>query len=82
MLSTRVTLPSSVSNVVSSTSVSPRYRRDVRFVPGGPMRQKPFSSSPRSAAKQAGESNRGTQNQSIEPSRQTNAAVCRSPMRA
>jgi hypothetical protein len=35
---------------------------------------------PRSAAKQASESKRGQQNQSIEPSRETSAAVRQSPM--
>jgi hypothetical protein len=33
------------------------------------------------AGAQEGESNRGRQSQSIEPSRPTRAAVCRSPMR-
>src|SRR5919107_926107 len=43
------------------------------------MRQWPFDSSPRSAAKQADESKRGQQSQSTDPSAPTIAAVCRSP---
>jgi hypothetical protein len=46
------------------------------------MRQRPFAASPRSAAKKAGESNRGAQSQSIEPSLPTSAAVPRSPISA
>ena len=42
---------------------------------------RPWRGSPSSAAKQAPESNRGRQSQSIEPSRPTRAAVCRSPIR-
>ena len=41
-----------------------------------------MSASPSSAAKQAPESKRGKQSQSIEPPRSTSAAVCRSPRRA
>ena len=66
--STRTT-PSSVWNVVSSTSVSPRYRRSIRRMPpAGASFQRPWSRVPRSAANTAPESNRGTQSQSIEPS--------------
>jgi hypothetical protein len=46
------------------------------------MRHRPFVASPSSAAKRAGESNRGAQNQSIEPSLPTSAAVPRSPISA
>jgi hypothetical protein len=42
------------------------------------MTQRPCSLSPSSAAKQASESKRGKQHQSIEPRRWTSAAVCRS----
>ena len=44
--------------------------------------QRPLSGPPSSAAKQAPESKRGKQSQSIEPSRSTSAAVCRSPRSA
>ena len=44
--------------------------------------QRPFSGPPRSAAKQAPESKRGKQHQSIEPLRSMSAAVCRSPRSA
>ncbi len=53
-----------------------------RASPAGASSQRPCSSSPSSAAKQAGESNRGRQSQSIDPSRPTSAAVCGSPMSA
>jgi hypothetical protein len=46
------------------------------------MLQWPWSSVPSSLVKQAGESNRGRQSQSIEPSLPTSAAVCMSPMSA
>jgi hypothetical protein len=46
----------------------------------GAIFQRPFSRSPSKAQKQAPESNRGAQNQSIEPSRPTSAAVCMSPI--
>ena len=46
----------------------------------GAIDQRPCSGVPRSAAKQASESKRGQQNQSIEPSRETSAAVRQSPM--
>ncbi len=83
MQSTTRTVPSGVSQTVSSTSVSPRYCRRVQVPPAaGASRQCPFSSSPSSAAKQAGESKCGRHSQSIEPSRPTSAAVCRSPSSA
>jgi hypothetical protein len=44
------------------------------------MRQRPFFSSPNSAAKQAAESKRGQHNQSMEPSRLTSATDSPSPM--
>jgi hypothetical protein len=81
MKSMSLTVPSSVSNSVSSTIVSPRYRRRVaRIGLAGVISQRPCSSDPSKAAKIAPESNRGTQSQSIDPSRPTNAAVSVSPM--
>jgi hypothetical protein len=70
-----------VSNSVSNTSVSSRYRRRTAVtLPAGAIVQWPFSSSPSSAAKMAPESNRGTQSQSMEPFRPTSADVCVSAM--
>jgi hypothetical protein len=46
------------------------------------MSQRPFSSLPSNAAKQAGESKRGTHIQSIDPQRETNAAVEPFPIKA
>ena len=46
------------------------------------MSQRPFSRPPRRAAKQAGESKRGQHNQSIDPARDTSAAVSQSPISA
>jgi len=43
----------------------------------GAISQRPCSGVPSSAAKQAAESKRGRQSQSIEPARETSAAVCR-----
>jgi hypothetical protein len=48
----------------------------------GAIFQQPHSSPPRRAAKHAGESKRGQHSQSIEPSRQTKAAVSPSPIMA
>ena len=63
--------------------VTRRYRPGTLVAAAfGSTTQRPFSSSPRSAAKHAPESKRGKQSQSIEPSRLTRAAVWRSPMRA
>jgi len=50
--------------------------------PTGEIFQRPWRSLPSSAAKQAPESKRGRQSQSIEPLRETSAAVWRSPIRA
>jgi hypothetical protein len=83
MPSTTRTTPSGVSNSVSSTIVPSRYpRRRQRTAPRGPSSQRPCSGVPSSAAKQAAESTRGTQNQSIEPSQPTRAAVSSSAMSA
>ena len=46
----------------------------------GQIDQRPCSSYPTSAAKQASESNAGQHSQSIEPSRPTSAAVSQSPI--
>jgi len=83
MKSTIRTTPSSVWNVVSSTSVSPWYCRSTRWTPpAGASCQRPWSAVPRSEANTAPESNRGTHSQSIDPSRPTRAAVWVSPMSA
>jgi len=68
MKSMSVAAPSAVSKSVSRTSEPSVYRR-LRFVtsPTGAIRQRPFSGPPRSAAKHAAESKRGTQSHSIEP---------------
>jgi hypothetical protein len=81
MKSISVTSPSSVVKVVSRISVVGRYRRLIRaFACAGAMRQRPFLLFPSSAAKQASESKRGQQSQSMEPSLETSAAVSQSPM--
>src|SRR4051794_26858113 len=82
MRSVTFTIPVSVWWVVSRTRLSSRYRRVVVARPAGPISQRPCSGVPRSAAKQAGESNRGRQSQSTEPSRPTRAAVAVSPRAA
>jgi hypothetical protein len=83
MQSTTVTTPSAVVNVVSRTRLSGRYWRVVRTTGSSGVRsQRPWSSVPRSAAKQAGESKRGKQSQSIDPLTPTRAAVWQSPMSA
>ena len=48
----------------------------------GSIIQRPCSRPPSSAAKQAPESNRGQHSQSIEPARETRAAVSQSPISA
>jgi hypothetical protein len=48
----------------------------------GEICHRPFSAVPRSAAKQAGESNLGQQSQSIDPFLPTSAAVSQSPINA
>jgi hypothetical protein len=82
MKSITVAAPSDVSNFVSRTSVFARYARDDRArSSAGAISQRPCSSVPTSAAKQAPESKRGQQSQSIEPPRDTSADVSQSPMR-
>ena len=83
MKSISVATPSSVSYRVSRISVPGRYFRLTRkFSAVGAIRQRPLSGVPSSAAKQASESNRGQHSQSIEPSRETSAAVSQSPINA
>ena len=83
MKSITVTAPSSVRNLVSRMRVWSRYLRLAwNFSASGAIRQRPLSGVPRSAAKHASESNRGQHSQSIEPSRETSAAVSQSPIRA
>ena len=48
----------------------------------GAISQRPCSGEPSSAAKHASESKRGQHSQSIEPSRETSAAVLQSPISA
>jgi hypothetical protein len=81
MQSVSTTTPSSVSSSVSRTSVPGRYRRrTARTGTVGAICHRPCSTVPRSAAKQAAESKRGMQSQSMEPSRPTSAAVWQFPM--
>jgi len=83
MKSVTRTVPAGVSHRESRTSVPGRYARLVQRPPlVGARRQNPLSSVPSSAARQAGESKRGRQSQSTEPSRPTMAAVSWSPTRA
>ena len=64
-----------VLNRVSRMSVPGRYRRVIFAFSTGSISQRPCSGVPSSAAKQAGESKRGRQSQSMEPSVPTSAAV-------
>ena len=82
MQSSTVTAPASVSKSVSRIRVVSRYRRFTERTPGGASRQNPLSGWPSSAAKHAPESKRGMQSQSMEPERDTSAAVSPSPMSA
>src|SRR4051794_1901730 len=81
MKSTTWPTPDSVKNRVTSTAVSGKYTCVLVYsMPVGCTRKwPPFVSSSR-APKTLGESNRGKQNQSIDPSVVTRAAVCRSPI--
>ena len=78
------TVPSAVTQSVSSTRVLPAYRRVAH--PGRPAagarRQYPAASLSSRAANAAAESKRGRQSQSIDPVVLTSAAVCRSPSSA
>jgi hypothetical protein len=55
-------------------------RRTASTFPTGEILQNPCSRVPSNAAKQAAEENDGKHNQSIEPSRETSAAVSQSPI--
>ena len=75
-------MPSGVSKVVSRIKVPSRYWRVTRAEGSlGAIKNRPFCGVPSSAAKQAAESKRGGQNQSIEPDFDTSAAVSQLPMR-
>ena len=80
MKSVTRTAPSSVSKLGLEHQRALRYDARRLEPAGGSISQRPWGSSPSSAAKQAPESKRGRQSQSIEPSRPTSAAVCRSPI--
>jgi hypothetical protein len=83
MQSTTRTTPASVVNVVSRTSVPSRYWRwTLRGEAAGASFQRPWSRTPSRRAKHAGESKQGRQSQSIEPVRETSAALSVSPMSA
>jgi hypothetical protein len=83
MKSTTVAAPVDVSTTVSRISVRSRYDRVIE-APGSTasISHRPCSDVPRSAAKHAEESKRGQQSQSIEPARDTRAAVSQSPINA
>ena len=81
MKSITQTAPSLVSNVVSTTSVCASYCRRIAFTsPTGAICQNPWSRVPNNAAKHAPEEKFGQHNQSIDPSRDTSAAVSQSPI--
>ena len=69
-------------NLVIRTAVSGKYSCFVTASgSSAAIRKCPPRSGSSSDANTLGESNRGTQNQSIVPSVETSAAVCRSPIR-
>ena len=77
------TVPSGVTQSVCRINVPSTYWRVVQRPPAaGASFQHPASGVSSSAAKHAGESNRGKHNQSMEPALDTSAPVCRSPSRA
>jgi hypothetical protein len=67
-------------NVVSSTLLSPMYRRVVVAAPTGLTAKRPPRSASTIAPNTDGLSNRGRQSQSIEPLVETSAADRQSPM--
>ncbi len=71
------TVPVGVRKVVSNTIVRSRYRRVTWVALVAPIDQWP-ASSPRRRPRIEGLSKRGKHNQSIDPSRLTSAALCRS----
>ena len=69
-------------NRVISTAVCGKYICRIRTSSASAwMRKKPPFSRSSSDANMVGESNRGAQNQSMEPPVETSATVCRSPIR-
>ena len=82
MKSTTSPTPASVMNRVIKTAVSGWYICFVVYAPlAGATRKCPPRSSSSKAPNTLGESKRGQQNQSIDPSVLINAAVCRSPIK-
>jgi hypothetical protein len=83
MRSVTSTTPVGVSQRVTSTNVSSRYRRvAVAVASAGAISHRPASWSPRSAPNVEAESKRGRHAQSMLPSVPTRHPVCRSPIRA
>ena len=80
MKSVMETTPVDVAKTVSRMLVSGRYDCSVAYVALGRMRNLPPISWSRIAAKTLGESKRGKQSQSTEPSVPTSAAEDMSPM--
>jgi len=75
--------PPPVRKVVSRTSVSSTYRRDVEhFTPSGRIWQNPPRRQSRTRPKQLPESNRGRQHQSIEATSEIRADEWQSPISA
>ncbi len=74
-------VPVAVTYVVSRTIVRSTYRRVTELAFGARSNQCP-ADSPSSRPKIDGLSKRGKHNQSIEPSRLTSAALCRSESNA
>src|SRR3990170_2111915 len=75
--------PLAVTQRVTRMKVSGRYERLVAVTsPDGANSQRPWCSSPSTAPKVDGESNRGRHSQSMLPSLPTSAAVWQSPMSA
>jgi len=70
-------VPAAVWNVVSSTMVRSKYRRETLLTPRGRIDHDPARSSSR-RANTDGLSNRGKHSQSMEPVRSTRAAVWQS----
>ena len=76
------TVPVGVRQVVSSTKVRGRYRREATSPSTAESFQRPSSGVPSRAAKTEGESKRGKHSQSTLPSRETSGAVRRSESKA
>jgi hypothetical protein len=71
-----------VTNVVSTTFVSARYRCEARYGTLGASSKEPPRPESRIEANTLGESRSGRQSQSMPPSRPTSAIVRPSPMAA